>query len=307
MGTPAYVRPVLEAAERLAANHDGEIVGVYSAPDRPVGRGKKVAPSPIKELALAKGYQVLTPTRLRPAEEVARFEALHPEIVVLAAYGLILPAPVLFGPKHGAVNVHPSLLPRHRGASPVAAAILAGDEVTGTTIIKMDEGLDTGDIIRRAEVGLDGAERTPELTDRLFKLGGLLLDECLPAYLRGDLELYAQPDESVTVVKRFAKEDGILDWTRSAIELERRIRAFDPWPGTATTWQGERLDILEARVGSACDGAPGSVFLLGKEIGIATGEGSLVLDQVRPAGRKTMDARAFANGHPGFVGGVVPS
>jgi len=307
MGTPSFVVPVLEAVERLLPEIDGRVVAVYTAPEKPAGRGRRLAPSPVGEYAASKRFAVLTPLRLRSEREVARFESLGVDLVVLAAYGLILPAPFLFGPRHGAVNVHPSLLPRYRGASPVAAAILAGDRVTGTTIMRMDEGLDTGPILEQREVALDGTERTPQLTDRLFRLGAAMLEDCLPRYVRGEVEAAPQPDEGVSVVKRFAKEDAMLDWSRPAIELERRVRAFDPWPGTATVWRGERVEVLTASLGMATDAAPGTVVREGKGIAVATGDGSLVLGQVRPAGRKAMDATAFVVGRPEFVGAALPS
>lgn len=309
MGTPRFVIPVLEAVERLAPAINGKVSAVYTAPDRAAGRGRHVAASPVKEYATKRGYQVFDPRRLRNAEEVARFSALGADLVVLAAYGLILPSDFLFRPRYGAINVHPSLLPKHRGAAPIPAAILAGDAVTGTTIIKMDEGLDTGDVLWREEVSLDGTERTPELTERLFQLGGELLKACLPPYIRGELTPRPQASMGVepTLVKRFTKEDGLLDWRRPAVELERMVRAFDPWPGTTAVWRGERLDVLSATVGPHVTAAPGTVVRLGKAIAIATEQGSFVLERVRPAGKTPMDVQAFVAGRPEFVGAVLPS
>ena len=284
-----------------------EIVAAYSAPDRPAGRGRLLQPSPVKAHAETLGIPVLTPPRLKPPEEVERFRALKADLVVLAAYGLLLPAPYLFEPRHRAVNVHPSLLPRHRGASPVAGAILAGDEVTGTSIMVMDEGMDTGAVLAQREVVLDGTERTPVLTDELFALGAEMLRELLPAYVRGEAVPHPQREEGVTVVRRFKKEDGALDWTKPAVQLERQVRAFDPWPGSATVWDGKRLEVLEAIAVAGTGASPGTVVQIESAVGVATGDGTLVLMRVKPEGRGEMDATAFSRGREGFVGARLPS
>ena len=307
MGTPDFVVPVLKSVEQIARERDGRVVAVYSGPDRPSGRGRRLSPSPVKDYALEQGIDVLTPVKVTTDEEKARFESLRADLVVLAAYGLLLPKPFLFAPAHGAVNVHPSLLPRHRGAAPVPAAILAGDIVTGTTIIKMDEGLDTGPVLATREVPLVGDERAPELTARLFELGARMLGECLPPYIRGELVPAAQAAEGASVVKKFAKEDGALDWTRPAAELERRVRALDPWPGTATTWRGQRIDILQASVGDSAGALPGQVFMRAEAVAVGTGDGALVLERVRQAGRKVMAAGDFVRGRADFVGAILPS
>lgn len=307
MGSPAFVIPVLEAAERTAAGQGGSVVAVYAAPDRPSGRGRAVQPSQVKRHAEAMGIPVLTPTRMTNADETARFVALKADLVVLAAYGLLLPKPFLFEPHHGAINVHPSLLPRHRGAAPVAAAILAGDVVTGTTILKMDEGLDTGPVLARKDVELDGSERAPELTERLFVLGASMLEDTLPDYLGGTLLPAAQAGEGVTVVKRFSKADSNLDWFKPAAELERQVRAFDPWPGSASLWDGRRIEILEAEVGSLAKTSvpPGQVVDLDGGLAVGTGDGLLVLRRVRLEGRQATTAREFLLGHPKFVGATL--
>lgn len=307
MGTPEFVLPILSSTEQAASVIDGEIVAVYTAPDRPTGRGRKLLPSPVKAYAEAQGFDVVTPARVTNDEEKARFAALGADLVVLAAYGLLLPAPFLFDPQHGAVNVHPSLLPRHRGASPVAGAILAGDTRAGTAIMKMDEGLDTGDVLAMEEVGLVGDERAPALTKELFALGARMLGEVLPAYVSGSLQPTPQALNGVTVIKRFKKQDGELDWSMSAVELERRIRAYDPWPGTASTYRGERLDVLSATVGETVIGERGEVVAHGRDVVVVTGDGSLVLGEVKPAGRKPMTANDFVRGHPDFVGAMLPS
>jgi methionyl-tRNA formyltransferase len=235
-------------------------------------------------------------------EEQERFKALGPDLVVLAAYGLILPDAFLFVPRHGAVNVHPSLLPRWRGAAPVPAAIMAGDDVTGTSIMVMNEGLDTGPVIASRSVPLDGSERSPELMARLFELGAELLAESLPAYIAGKLAPRPQGDDGVTVVKRFRKEDGVLDWTKTAVELERQVRAFDPWPGSMTTWNGKRLEVVEAGVGVPGPGAaPGSVVRGDMGVGVTTGKGVLLLRTVKLEGRSATAIADFVRGHEEFL------
>jgi methionyl-tRNA formyltransferase len=319
MGTPNVVVPILQATERIATNLDADIVAVYTGPDRPAGRGRKLTASPVKEYALTRGYDVLTPARVTNEDEIARFETIGADLVILAAYGLLLPAPFLFGPTHGTVNVHPSLLPTHRGASPVAGALLAGDRITGTTIITMDEGLDTGPVLAMEEIALDGTERTPELTERLFALGARLLESAVPAYVRAQLRPRPQTAEGASVIRRFKKSDSDLDFSRPAAELERRVRALDPWPGTATTWRGERLDVLAASVLGESNAAgasdvvggsgatPGTAVTIGNDIAIATGEGLLLLERVRPAGKNAMAARDFVRTRAEFVGAVLPS
>jgi methionyl-tRNA formyltransferase len=307
MGSPAFTVPVLEAVLSLRLPEPVRMVGVYTAPDRASGRGRRLAASPVKEFAVSRGLPVLSPPRVTPSEEQQRFADLGADLVVLAAYGLLLPSAFLFGPRHGAVNVHPSLLPRHRGATPVPAAILAGDGETGTSIIVMDEGLDTGAILAQQRVALAGTERTPELTDRLFRLGATMLADCLPPYVAGERAPMPQPDDGATMAKRFSKEDGTIDWAQPAHVLERRVRALDPWPGTATTWEGKRLQVLDAAVGRHAPGAPGAVSRSGDGVVVSTGVGALLLRRVRLEGRSTVSAEEFVRGRPAFAGASLPS
>ena len=285
----------------------GHVIAVYSSPDRPIGRGRKLAPSPVKAHALERGIPVLTPTKLAGRDEQTVFEKLEVDLVIVAAYGLLLPKAFLVTPSYGAINVHPSLLPRHRGAAPVPAAILAGDRVSGTTLIKMDEGLDTGPVLAMREVLLMGDERASSLTAALFELGGEMLEENLPLYIVGGLLPIEQSADGASITKKFTKEDGLLDWTCSAVDLERRIRALEPWPGSATIWQGQRIDVLEASVNAWPRTPAGQVFRLGDAIAVGTGEGALILERVRLAGRKAMTAHEFVHGRAAFMGTVLPS
>lgn len=309
MGSPEVAVPVLEAV--LGLGFGWPVVGVYTAPDRRAGRGREVRSAPVKAFARTRGLDVLSPALLRADGETERFEALGADLVVLAAYGLLLPKPFLEGPRFGAVNVHPSLLPRHRGAAPVAAAILAGDPSTGASVIVMDEGLDTGPVLARsAPVALDGTERTPGLTARLFALGAELLADVLPRYVAGEV-VPQQQGEGATLVKRLSKADGDLDWSRPAAQLERQVRAYDPWPGSATTWRGQRFEVLDAAVAAApglvAGLVPGQVIDMDGAVGVGTGDGLLVLRSVRLAGRPATTAAAFVRGHREIVGATLPS
>ena len=302
MGSPQPAVAVLDATVEVAGANGWLVVGAYTAPDKPEGRGRRISSSPVRRRAEELGIPVLTPRRLTVEEEQERFRALHADLVVLAAYGLLLPAPFLFGPAHGAVNVHPSLLPRHRGAAPVAAAILEGDLETGVTLMAMNEGLDTGPILTWRSVPLAGDERTPALTERLFTLGGEMLTEMLPLYVAGEMAPVAQPDEGATYAPRMTKADGLIDWREPAFLIERKVRAYDPWPGTAAIWEGKRLSITEARVHAGEEHlAPGEVATDGDAIVVGTGKGALRLLRVKMEGRPEVGSAEFLRGRPAFA------
>jgi methionyl-tRNA formyltransferase len=301
MGTPEFAVPVLEA---LANAHDVDVVGVVTQPDRPAGRGRRLAPSPVKRVALEHGLPLSQPRSLHPPEAVAQLAAWEPKVIVVAAFGQILRQHVLDLPPHGCLNVHASLLPRWRGAAPVPAAILAGDEVTGVTIMRMDAGLDTGPILAQQEEPIQPDDTRADLEKRLAQLGAALLVETLPAYLAGDLVPRPQPKEGVTYAGQLCKEDGLLDWSRSAVELDRQVRAFTPWPGAFTSWRGRRLKVLRAVVLSTWRGnaPPGTVVALADGAAVATGEGALRLEEVQLAGKRSMDIKAFLCGQRDCVG-----
>jgi methionyl-tRNA formyltransferase len=300
MGTPKFALPALEA---LASTH--EIVGVVTQPDRPARRGKSLTPSPVKQIALERGLPLMQPRSLREPEAFAQLAAWQPEVIVVAAFGQILRQDVLDLPPHGCLNVHASLLPRWRGAAPVAAAILAGDTTTGVTIMKMDAGLDTGPILKRSEpVAIKPDETRERLEDRLAQLGAELLVKTLDAYLRGSLQPQPQPEEGVTYARQLRKEDGLLDWSRPAVELDRQVRAYNPWPGAYTFWQGQQLKIVQAAPQPAWRGEtpPGTVVALADGVAVATGEGALHLLQVQLAGKRPMSMAAFICGQRECVG-----
>ncbi len=307
MGSPADVIPVLEALLRL----EWPVAAVYTPPDRRVGRGLRWAAPPVKEYAQRMGLPVCQPATLRTEEAVGELEAYAPDLVLVAAYGKLLPPPVLSVPRWGCLNVHPSLLPRHRGASPVAAAILEGDAVTGVSLMAVDEGLDTGPVLARREEPVRADDSTPSLLERLFRLGAKLVEETLPRYVAGELTASPQPEDGATVSWRVKKEDGELDWSRPALRLERQVRAYLPWPGSATRWEGSRLEVLEAQVvvGSRRE-APGTVVGLPSATapaGVVTNEGVLVLRRVKLEGRPALGMPEFLRGHSGFLDARLPS
>ena len=302
MGTPEFAVPVLEA---LAGAH--RVVGVVTQPDRPAGRGRRLAPSPVKQVALERGLSLSQPHSLRTPEAVAQLSAWKPDVFVVAAFGQILPQDVLGLPPHGCLNVHGSLLPRWRGAAPVAAAILAGDEVTGVTIMQMDAGLDTGPVLAQREEPIAPDDTQATLEERLARLGAELLVETLVVYLAGSLLPRSQPDEGATYAGQLRKEDGWLDWSRPAVELDRRVRAFTPWPGAFTMWHGRRLKVLRTVTLPAWRGgvSPGTVVALADGVVVATGEGALLLEEVQLAGKRPMDIGAFLRGQRDFAGSVL--
>ncbi len=315
MGTPDFAVPALE---RLT---DGpfEVVGVYTQPDRPAGRGRRITESPVKGWAKGRGLPVFAPASFRRPEAVAELRELRPEVVVVAAYGKLLPPPVLEVPPKGVLNIHPSLLPRYRGASPVAAAILAGDEFTGVTIMVLDEGMDTGPILAQEEERIAEDDTTASLTGRLATRGAGLLVATLPRWLAGQARPQPQDGAQATYCQRITKADGEIDWHWSAEEIERRLRAFNPWPGCHTSWRGRRLKLVLGEALAVDAGPPGVVVSLGpgageeaaggegRRMGIATGRGTLVVDQLQPEGKRVMAAKEFLAGRRDFIGAQLPS
>jgi methionyl-tRNA formyltransferase len=302
MGTPDFAVPVLKA---LIGRY--EIVGVVTQPDRQAGRGRKVEASPVKVVALAHGLPVLQPPSLRRPDVVAELRALASEVIVVAAFGHILRAEVLDIPPRGCLNVHASLLPRYRGAAPVAAAILAGEEETGVTIMLMDEGMDTGPILSQATCSISPQDTRESLGARLAQLGGDLMMDTLPRWLAGEIELRPQDHSQATYSRIMAKQDGLIDWSQSAVEIWRRSRAYYPWPSTYTYWRGKLLKVLraEALPHWSGEGKPGQVMALDEGLAVATGEGALFLREVQLAGKRTMNVEDFARGQRDFVGSVL--
>lgn len=321
MGTPSFAVPTL----RRLLEDGHEIVAVVTQPDRAAGRGRRLMASPVKELAIAHGLRVLQPERVRAAPFVEELRALAPEVVVVAAFGQILPRAILEIPPLGCLNVHASLLPRHRGAAPIAAAILAGDDVTGVTIMLMDTGLDTGAMLARVEERILPSDTTGSLSERLALVGARLLGETLPRWAAKKVVPQAQDDSLATYAPQLRKEDGELRWSEPAHRLWLRARAMDPWPGAYTTWQGSRLRVFSClplcRPGT--ERQPGEVIgadvaeirpfvqhaeLLpsrGRVLCVATGDGELALLSVQGEGGKRMSAEDYLRGHRQIVGSVL--
>ncbi|MEI7610424.1 MAG: methionyl-tRNA formyltransferase [Rhodospirillaceae bacterium] len=289
MGTPDFAVPALTAL--LAAGH--EVVCVYSQPPRPAGRGHKLQPSPVQALAESRGIPVRTPKSLRTPEAQAEFAALGLDVAVVAAYGLILPLPVLTAPRLGCVNIHGSLLPRWRGAAPIHRALLAGDSETGITIMEMEAGLDTGPMLLKGAVPITASSTAAELHDALAALGARLIVEALENLATGRLKPEPQPTEGVTYAAKLEREEGRLDWSRPAAELERRVRALNPWPGVWFESAGERIKVLAAEIADG-SGTPGT--LLGDDFTVACGAGALRLTKVQRQGRAVVDGAAFLRG-----------
>ena len=307
MGTPEFAVTPLE---HLILNQY-QVVAVCTQPDKPAGRGRFLIPSPVKKAALTWKLPVVQPVSLKRAEVVAQLAEFHPEVIVVAAFGQILPQSVLDIPRYGCVNIHPSLLPRFRGASPVASAILAGDEFTGVSLMLMDSGLDTGPVLVREQVSIIPQDTTGSLTVKLSQVAAQLLPEVLVRWTRGEITPQAQKETEATYSVPITKEEGEIDWHLSAVDIWRRVRAFQPWPGCYTRWGGRRLEIIEAvplpREGSF---EVGQVIALNKEgaaFGVNTEEGILGVLKVQLEGRRAMSAVEFVRGQRQLIGTVLPS
>jgi methionyl-tRNA formyltransferase len=299
LGTPTFAALPLRALAE--AGH--QIVAVVTQPDRPVGRSKTPQAPPVKVAALELGIPVLQPPTLRDPLVVEQLQALQPDVGVVAAYGEILRNTVLTIPPLGYLNIHPSLLPLYRGPTPVAAALLAGDTITGVSVIRLARAMDAGPIVAQATLPLPPDARTGPLTDQLFTIGSQLLVGVLPLYAGGELEPQPQDESQATYCQLLRKEDGLIDWTLPALVIERKIRAFDPWPGTFTMLHGQPLKIGAARVDADWRGAeePGTV-LEGPVLRVATGSGALDLLEIQPAGKRMMPSAEWLRGQHGLVG-----
>jgi methionyl-tRNA formyltransferase len=297
MGSPDFALPILSA---LAKKY--QVVGVITQPDRASGRGRELKPPPVKALALELNIPVMQPEKLRAPEAMEQLRAWTPDLIVVAAFGQILKKDVLELPRFGCINVHASLLPRWRGAAPINAAILAGDEEIGVTIMKMDVGLDTGPMLAMKSMRLASDLTTDSALQALSQLGADLLIETLPDYISGKLIPHAQPEDGTTYAPMLKKEDGLLDFTRSAVELERRVRAMNPWPGAWFEWNGNLLKVVRASVLSVEKGlVSGSRFIIGGRPAVMSADGALALDEVQPSGRKIMSGKAFLSGVRNWV------
>lgn len=301
-GTPSFALPSLQA---LIPGPDS-VIAVVTQPDRERGRGRKVVPSPVKELALQKGVFLLQPEKVKEVSFQEALKDLNPDLFIVVAYGQILSKSLLTIPKHGAVNVHGSLLPKYRGAAPIAWAILKGEKETGVTTMMMDEGMDTGDLLLQSKVPIREEETTETLHDRLASLGAQMLTETLKRMKTGEIQPIPQDHSKASYAPMLKKENGSIDWTKEAEAIDRQVRAFHPWPGAYTGWQGRLLKIYrgEVRKGKKT-GKAGTVLWVGADfIEVETGRDSYRINEVQPEGKRRMSVREFLSGHPVSVGTV---
>jgi methionyl-tRNA formyltransferase len=304
MGSPQFAVPILRPLLRSPYH----VVAVYTQPDKPVGRSRRIAFPPVKRLAMEHGVPVIQPETLKAVEVLEELAGFKPELIVVAAFGHILPQEVLALPRFGCLNVHPSLLPRHRGPSPVATSILYGDQSTGVTIMLMDVGMDSGPILAQQKVGISSTDTTGSLTSKLANAGAELLMETLPRWLEGKLEPQPQDEAEATYSKLITSENGELDWHLSAAELWQRTRAYNPWPGCYTWWKSKRLKIHETiPLGEVATGDIGEVVALTEspEVGVVTGRGVLGLCQVQLEGKREMSVYDFVRGRRDFIGSIL--
>ncbi len=305
MGTPDFAAVILQ---RLLQRPDlVTVAAVVTQPDRPAGRGRRLEQPPVKMVAARAGVEVVPPVSVRRPRFAAWLRRVAPDLLLVAAYGKILPPAVLAIPPRGALNIHASLLPRHRGASPVSAALLAGDTVTGVSLMLMNEAMDAGAVLATATEPIAPDDTTETLTERLSALGATLLIETLPQWLAGAVTAQPQDDSRATYCRPLRRDDGRLEWDAPAAYLARQVRAMIPWPGTYTNWAGQQLKVWAATVlpaddGSATPPVPGTVVEQDRQPAVVCGEGLLALDQVQLAGRRRMAAADFLRGQRAFVG-----
>ena len=304
MGSPDFAVPSLE--QLISSEH--RMAAVYAQPDRPAGRGQATSAPPVKRVAAEHGLDVRQIHSFKEAGAVESLVGLAPDVIVVAAYGLILPPEVLAIPPFGCVNIHPSLLPRHRGPTPIPAAILAGDDWTGVSIMLMDQGVDSGPVLAQRRLEIAPQDTTGTLTAKLSQAGADLLMETLPRWLSRSIAPQPQREEDATCTQLISKADGEIDWKLPAYQIWRRVRAYNPWPGCYTTWRGKRLRINDALPMPGDRGEPGRVVPLDEgEAAVQTGEGILMLLSVQMEGKKQMCADEFLRGQRDFTGSLLPS
>lgn len=300
MGTPDFAAASLQAI--LNSKHQCQ--AVFTQPDKPKGRGKKIQMSAVKELALASGLPVYQPAKLRDGKAMAVLQELAPDAIVVAAYGRILPQEILDLPRYGCINVHASILPKYRGAAPIHHAIINGEKESGVTIMQMDAGMDTGDILMLEKIKISPEMNTGDLYERLAVTGGSLLIKTLDELEKGTLSSQKQNESQATYAPMLSKEDEVIDWRQPAINLHQKIRGMNPWPGVHTMFRGQRLKIQEACIPLSKDVKPAKTWVPGEVINtseegllVATGQGQILLRQVQPAGKKIMPATDFVRGY----------
>lgn len=305
MGTPGFAVPVL----KLLVLNDYEIAAVYTQPDRPAGRGCNASFSPVKQTALSLDLNVVQPVSLKQKETQEELASFKPDVIVVAAFGQILTQTVLDLPAYGCINIHPSLLPKYRGAVPVSASILNGDSFAGVSIMLMDKGLDTGPVLSQAQIPVLGYDNTEILTDKLSLVGSQLLLEVLPCWKKGEIIPRPQDNASASYFATVTKEMGEINWSQPAEFIWRKVRAYYPWPGCFTRWRGKNIKVIEALPISAVKGiAVGQVDILSDgSAGVGTGNGILKIKTLQLEGRKPMSSTEFLRGQRQFAGSILPS
>lgn len=299
-GTPDFSVAALQAL--IESEH--EVVAVYTQPDRPAGRGRKLSPSPVKKVALENNIPVYQPVNFKSDEDVQALINLNADLMVVAAYGLILPKVILEAPRLGCINIHASILPRWRGAAPIQRAILAADKETGITIMQMDIGLDTGDMLSKSVCEISNEMTASQLHDQLMEMGGKALMDILPAIESQDLQPVKQDEALVTYAEKLQKAEAQIDWSQSAEQIARQVRAFNAWPVSQTSYNDQVMRIWQANVLSdeasdqSTDAEPGRVISVQKKaFHVATGDGVLAVTEIQMPGKKPMPAAAFLNAH----------
>jgi methionyl-tRNA formyltransferase len=293
LGTPGFAVPSLDALP--AAGHS--VVAVFTQPDRPKGRGQQLAESPVKETAVRLGLPVFQPERIRRPESFEQLRSFEADLMVVVGYGQIIPQSIIDLPRHGILNVHASLLPKYRGAAPIQWAIANGETTTGVTIMQIDAGLDTGDMLAKASTEIGPEETAPELSARLAALGAQLLIDTIRHIDAGTAHREKQNDSEATLAPILKKEDGRIDWSMPARQINNRRRGFTPWPGAYTAFRSQPLSLLRTEVIEDTSLLPGVVRVHGKKLLVGTGDGALAVSEVQPGGKKRMTAEAYINGY----------
>jgi methionyl-tRNA formyltransferase len=291
MGTAAFALPTMKAVINAE-----EVVAIVTQPDRPQGRGREVAPPPVKALALDLGLPVLQPERVKDSLFIAQLAELRPELIVVAAFGQILPQALLDIPPRGCINVHPSLLPKYRGAAPFQWAIIKGETRTGVSIYLMDQGMDTGPLLMNREVEIAEAETAEELGERLAVIGGELMKEVIRGLKAGTLKPVPQDEKDVSYAPLFKKTDGLIPWQERTSQIRNRIRGMVPWPVAYTMWQGKQIKIYRGRIGEG-SGTPGEIISLDSGIEVACGTGSIFIEELQIEGGRRIRCAEFCRGH----------
>ncbi len=302
MGTPEFSVPAL----RELINKKWHISAVITQPDKPAGRKQETKPSPVKELALKNSLPLLQPKSLRSAETIKKIKELRPNIIIVVAYGKMIPAEILNISKYGCVNIHPSLLPKYRGPSPIQSAILNGDKKTGLTVMLLDEGMDSGPILAQEKIGLSGDETAGTLHDKLAELGAKMLLPAIARYIEGKIKPMPQDSDKATICKIISREDGHIDWNRSAKDIERQFRAFYPWPGVYTFWKDKRLKITDLSISKKFPAEKkGMIIEKDNRLYVACSDGSIEIKKLQLEGKKEMKAAEFLKGRGEITGSTV--